>query len=99
MTGERYIRRFGTVCGLMQTEEIKAKARGQEKRIFVRNRKMPVCDIIRSIPVRKGLTEEMELKYWFCQGKKGGRTNFKTGLFPAAEKTEFWNIQVQDWQR
>jgi hypothetical protein len=57
MTGERYIRRFGAVCGLLQTKEIKTEARGEKKGIFLRNRKMPVCDIIRNIPVRKGLTK------------------------------------------
>jgi hypothetical protein len=86
MTGERYIRRFGTVCGLMQTEEIKAEARGQEKKIFVWNRKMPVCDIIRSIAVRKGLTEEMELKNYFCQrAKKEGQIS-KQGYFQQRKK-------------
>lgn len=86
MTGKRYIRRFGTVCGLMQTEEIKAEARGKEKKIFVRNRKMPVCDIIRSILVQKGLTEGMELKHWFCQNGKGEEQISKQGYFQQRKK-------------
>jgi hypothetical protein len=86
MTGKRYIRRFGTVCGLMQSKEIKAEARGQEKKIFLRNRKMPVSDIIRSIPAGKGLTEEMELKHWFSQKEKEEEQISKQGYFQQRKK-------------
>jgi hypothetical protein len=86
MTGKRYIQRFGIVCELLQTEEIKAEARGKATKIFVRNRKMPVCDIIKSIPARKGLTEEMELKHWFCQKEKEEEQISKQGYFQQRKK-------------
>jgi hypothetical protein len=86
MTKKQYIGRFKKVCEEIKTEGIRRTAREKNERSFLRNRKMPVCDIIRSILARKGLTAAMELRQYFSEQGKENKKISKQGYFQQRRK-------------
>jgi len=86
MTEKQYIRRFRKVCEKIKTKKISRIARKNNERSFMRRRKMPLSDIIRSIPARKGLTAAMELRRYFSEEGKENKKISKQGYFQQRRK-------------
>ena len=54
--------RFLTDNDMVRSEQFTQMCRGNRVNVFVRNRKMPVSDLVFSMINRKGLTLKMELR-------------------------------------
>ena len=63
-------KRWGIYLEQLDTAATANRARGNKKKAFTRKRKMPVCDIIKSILTSKKQTCAMELRNFFNQTNK-----------------------------